>query len=242
MTATWDNKQAWATYEGSTIPSKTEVSVPLDIITNRLKQNSDQLSILDLACGSGKFLLDLIPTLNVKYAVGVDINEEAIQIARVESIDLKDVVTFHIGDVLTKEIGYGKFDLVTLQLVISVIGTLQSRRELLLNARRHLKSSGILYMSASGISDDVNENYRHLYGQDEQLTGEKYSYYSRDQQTGKILYLTHHFCEKEIFELLRDCGFCKPEIKQIKESSSRRPNEAAYFLYVTAKVDQNKQV
>ena len=63
---------------------------------------------------------------------------------------------------------------------------------------------------------------------------EPYSYFSRSEQ-GEILYTTHHFSEPELKELLQEAGLVDIHIEQHKEASSRRPNEAAYFFYATAK-------
>jgi hypothetical protein len=131
-----------------------------------------------------------------------------------------------------------------LQLLLSVVGGKEERRRTLQYAARRLKppsspssssSGGTIYLSCSGVSDDINESYAELYRQDAAATGEEYTYYSRDDDTGgKILYTTHHFKIEEVKELLEDTGFEDIRIEQKKEASSRRPDEAAYFLYVTA--------
>ena len=67
---------------------------------------------------------------------------------------------------------YGLFDLVLCQLVISVVGSVQQRSALLQTAFRHLKPGGVLLLSASGASEDINSKYKALYDQDLAITGE----------------------------------------------------------------------
>jgi SAM-dependent methyltransferase len=136
------------------------------------------------------------------------------------------------------------FDLVIMQLLISIVGTVEHRHRTLQNASKLLRDGGKIYLSASGISDQINPKYAQLYEQDKPLTGEEYTYYSRGKTTtttattstraGRILYTTHHFSVSELEELLNDTGFFDVRIQQRLEHSSRRPDEAAYFLYAVA--------
>ena len=50
---------------------------------------------------------------------------------------------------------------------------------------------------------------------------------------GKVLFVTHHFTEQELRDLLTE--FERVEIIKKKETSSRRPDEVAYFFYVVAR-------
>ena len=60
-----------------------------------------------------------------------------------------------------------------------------------------------------------------------------YTYFSRSSKddNGCILYETHHFQMMELKLLLENCGFVDVYVQQVKEASSRRPEEAAFFLY-----------
>ncbi len=73
-----------------------------------------------------------------------------------------------------------------------------------------------------------------MYEQDLVATGEQNTYFSRDTD-GNILYTTHHFEKQELADLLEECGFEEVLIEQKRETSSRRPEESAYFLYATAR-------
>jgi hypothetical protein len=55
------------------------------------------------------------------------------------------------------------------------------------------------------------------------------------------LYTTHHFTVSESETLLRDVGYQSIHIEQHKESSGRRPDEAACFLYAIGIVEPATQ-
>lgn len=74
-----------------------------------------------------------------------------------------------------------------------------------------------------------------MYRDDAVLTGELGTYISRDSD-GRSLYLTHHFDEEEVRALLAESGFSDICVEARVESSSRRPDQAARFLYATARV------
>ncbi|MBI2875756.1 MAG: class I SAM-dependent methyltransferase [Candidatus Tectomicrobia bacterium] len=193
--------------------------------------------ILDLGCGTGKLATDLAGR---GYSViGVDINEAAIRRAQARAAELfrdpwQTRPRFLVGDAITLALNEGSFDAVLLQLVISVIGTEEDRKRVLHRVSALLKPRGILYLSASGISEGVNPKYADLYRNDLPLTGERYSYLSRDPETGRILYLTHHFSQGELEGLLQE-DFDMEVLRQEKEASSRRPTEPAYFFYIIAR-------
>ena len=48
-------------------------------------------------------------------------------------------------------------------------------------------------------------------------------------------FLTHHFTVEELVALLEAEGFGQISVTTERESSSRRPEEAAYFLYATCR-------
>lgn len=134
----------------------------------------------------------------------------------------------------------GSFDFVILQLLLSIVGGPAERQATLENARELCKPGGHIYVSCSGVSADINQKYAALYEQDKALTGEEYTYYSRDPETKEILYSTHHFHQQELNDLLTTTGFENIIIEQVREHSSRQKNEAAYFFYVSAKCPLQK--
>jgi hypothetical protein len=111
------------------------------------------------------------------------------------------------------------------------------------HVRENLRPGGWLYLSASGVSDTINAGYARLYADDSHLTGERHSYLSRNEQ-GEVLYMTHHFTAAELVQQLEAAGFSQISMTTEKESSSRRPDEAAYFHYATCRAgpeDRSRQ-
>jgi SAM-dependent methyltransferase len=230
-----------------------------------LEQGSTQpqssLQILELGCGCGELCAFLRSRQHQHKVIGTDINHGAIASANekclpgagtcfvadvtapnlAEDIQSKQRLVCHSssGEMnsppLTKNITQ-HFDFVILQLLLSIVGGPASRKATMLNAASLLRPGGTLYLSCSGVSHDINANYAQLYQTDRHdATMEPYSYFSRNEQ-GEILYTTHHFTEPELRELLQEAGLLvEIHIEQHKETSSRRPNEAAYFFYATAK-------
>jgi SAM-dependent methyltransferase len=128
----------------------------------------------------------------------------------------------------------GPFDVAVCQLVLSIIGDARHRANLLRNVAENLRPRGWLSLSASGVSDTINAGYARLYAEDIHLTGERHTYLSRDE-AGTVLYMTHHFTTEELVGLLEKAGFCEICLTTEKESSSRRPEEAAFFHYATCR-------
>ena len=94
-----------------------------------------------------------------------------------------------------------QFGCVLCQLVVSVVGGPGERAGLLRTAARHLAPGGVLLLSASADSADVNPKYAGLYADDRGATGEDRTYLSRDAG-GARLYQTHHFTEAELCALI----------------------------------------
>ena len=97
-----------------------------------------------------------------------------------------------------------------------------------------LRPGGRLFLSASGVSDTINDGYARLYAEDFPLTSERHTYLSRNDH-GEVLYSTHHFTEEELRDLIAAAGFDDIAMVTERETSSRRPGEAAFFLYATCR-------
>ena len=218
------SRDDWARFDPRSIPTKSELPF-LDGWLERASVREGRL--LDLGCGVGEVSLRL--SERGFSVVGVDINEEAVEQARRKvqggAFYRRDVAA---ADGLALE--EAPFDFVVCQLVLSIVGGPEERGNLLKNAHEVLAPTGHLYLSASGVSDDINPAYARLYDEDYPLTGERYTYCSRDA-SGKVLYETHHFTEDELQRLMEASGFEDVEIEKKREVSSRRPDEPAYFLY-----------
>jgi SAM-dependent methyltransferase len=223
------NRRDWANFEPASIPTKIEVP-HLSAWLDRL--SSAGLSrVLDVGCGNGGIARNLLD--RGFGVVGIDINGAAMErlsrelpgglfyerdAASVTGLDLSDQV----------------FDAAICQLLISVIGDLSDRVQLLQNICNVLRAHAPLFVSFAGLSDDLNREYAELYARDRVATGENGSYYSRSAD-GRVLYRTHHFAPGEIRELLEQNGFGDVEIEAEVESSSRRPDQRARFYYATCR-------
>ncbi len=217
----------WADYDPANIPSKSDLS-ELESFLERLPEGA---RVLDLGCGSGGVSRTM--ARRGFAVVGVDINADAIAHAsgsggggRFVVRDLASPKGLRLDD--------APFSAVVCQLVLSVVGKTGEREALLENARDALELGGLLYLSASEVSDDVNPAYEKLYRDDFPETGERYTYYSRDSD-GCALYETHHFTGPELSALIETAGFELMQLVSKTESSSRRKDQKANFLYATAR-------
>ena len=257
----------WKAFSAKLIPSKgihlpTLFHQTVDALQKQ--KHPSLLNILELGCGCGALAHSLLQSGH--NVTGIDINEQAIEMAKEQQQKqqqmngtgrgrflMADVTkeTFSLlhfnfddnGDNDSYSLKNIVYDFCILQLLLSIVGGPPERLKTLKNAFSLLCEEGTLYLSCSGVSDDVNPNYRRLYQKDVKETGEKHSYFSRDADSNEVLYTTHHFTAPELESLLNRAGFHNICIQKHKEASSRRPTEVAYFLYATAKrpgVDKNE--
>jgi 2-polyprenyl-3-methyl-5-hydroxy-6-metoxy-1,4-benzoquinol methylase len=234
-----DARDDWRRFDATRIPSK-DATPHLDRFLRSVQDaatGGPPLALLDVGCGDGRLSRRMH---DQGFSVtGVDISEEAVRAARELAVAaaagprLRFVAADFAVDHLPR-IDAGPFDVVVCQLVISIIGAARDRATLLRNIHANLRPGGRLYLSASGVSDTINPGYARLYDEDAHLTGERHSYFSRDER-GAILYTTHHFMADELTGLLEASGFERIEMTVEREASSRRPNEAANFLYATCR-------
>ncbi len=229
----------WRRFDAGQIPSK-ESTPHLDAFLHSILQESplEPLTLLDVGCGSGQ----LSRRMHERgfSVLGVDVNEAAMRAAR--SLGSPADATGHwlrfqeadFAAVRPPLLDAGPFDVAVCQLVISIIGASDNRASLLRHIRTNLRPGGRLALSASGVSDMINPGYARLYAEDEPLTGERHTYFSRNER-GEILYATHHFTVDELEGLLAAAGFDEISVVTERETSSRRPDEAAFFHYATCR-------
>ncbi len=234
-----DARDDWQRFDAGAIPTKEStphLDAFLDAATNEAA--GAPLALLDVGCGSGRLSRRIFD--RGFSVVGVAFNHKAIQAARglapsphATGRRLSFAVTDFAADA-SPALDGGPFDVVVCQLVISIIGTPHQRANLLRHVRTTMRPGGRLFLSASGVSATINPGYARLYAEDLPLTGERHTYLSRDAR-GEVLYTTHHFTDRELHELLDAAGFDEISVATERETSSRRPDEAAYFLYATCR-------
>jgi SAM-dependent methyltransferase len=233
-----DAPEDWRRFHPDAIPTKG--STPwLDAFLAVLQQTAPaRLTLLDVGCGNGRLSRRL--RQQGFSVLGVDINAAAIEAAtRAAASDggAGGWLRFAEADFAADRpprLDHGPFDVAVCQLVISIIGAAHQRANLLRHIHASLRPGGWLAVSASAVSDTINDGYARLYAEDARLTGESHSYFSRDDR-GAVLYMTHHFTAAEFEGLLHAAGFGEITVRTERETSSRRPNEAAYFLYATCR-------
>lgn len=234
-----DARDDWRRFDAGAIPSKD--STPhLDAFLTAVAEEAggSRLALLDVGCGSGHLSRRIHDS---GFAVvGVDINPDAIHAAQrlaVPADAAGGTLRFAVADFaadVSPSLDGGPFDVVICQLVISIIGDVRQRENLLRHVHTNLRAGGRLFLSASGVSDTINPGYARLYANDFPLTGERHTYLSRNA-SGDVLYTTHHFTVPELQDLLEAAGFDEIRVATERETSSRRPDEAAFFLYATCR-------
>jgi SAM-dependent methyltransferase len=236
-----DARDDWRRFDAGKIPSKA-ATPHLDRFVATVQSGAAaaaRLAVLDVGCGTGLLARRLYD--RGCSVLGVDVNPAAIRAAgdlAVAADARGRSLRFAEADFAADDppgIAGGPFDVVVCQLVLSIIGDAPRRANLLRHMREHLRPGGWLYLSASGVSDTINAGYARLYADDMPLTGERHSYLSRDDR-GEVLYTTHHFTADELVRLLEAAGFDRIDLTTEQETSSRRPDEAAYFHYATCRV------
>jgi SAM-dependent methyltransferase len=235
-----DAREDWRRFDAGSIPSKA-ATPQLDRFLESIRAAAPETpprALLDVGCGTGRLGRRLYE--QGFSVLGVDVNPDAVRVAGEMTVpadasgrSLRFVEADFAAD-LPPRIDGGPFDVVVCQLVLSIIGDARDRKNLLRHVHDSLRSGGWLYLSASGVSDTINAGYARLYAEDARLTGERHTYLSRDER-GEVLYMTHHFTADELAGLLEEAGFSQVGIAIEREASSRRPDEAAYFLYATCR-------
>lgn len=240
LTSMRDAREDWRRFAVARIPSK-DATPHLDAFLAMVLETAAPgrpPELLDVGCGTGRISRRLYE--RGCSVLGVDVNPDAVRAARelvapaAASGRFLRFLEADFGAERSPRLDAGPFDAVVCQLVISIIGQATARRNLLRHARHRLRPGGWLHLSASGVSDAINPGYARLYAEDAHLTGERHSYLSRDER-GEVLYMTHHFTADELTSLLEEADFGTIDVTMERETSSRRPDEAAYFLYVTCR-------
>lgn len=134
-------------------------------IEQMVKYVKDDMEVLDMGCGSGILSIASI-LLGAKSVTGVDIDENAVRIAK-ENAELNNIYddkfTVYCGDVTEDEslqnaIGYNKYDMIAVNIIAQIIMGMS------FTFPKFLKLGGLVI--ASGIIkkyvDEVTENFKTL--------------------------------------------------------------------------------
>lgn len=76
------------------------------------REDSSGARVLDLCTGTGCIIISLAKLCNLSYAVGTDISEEALDIAKKNAVDLKAAAEFYLGDLFEALPQHRLFDLI----------------------------------------------------------------------------------------------------------------------------------
>ena len=144
--------EVYSNYSPRSSVGKRRMEIYRDIFKNLSKYIGER--VLDLACGGG--IASLVLAEMGKSVVGIDIQEEMIEIAKKSVKDLKGV-EFVVGDV--REVNLGKcFDTIMFLGNSIVHFSMDDFRRTIKNAKKHLKTEGFFIIEyADGIWDLLNE-------------------------------------------------------------------------------------
>ena len=193
-------KSPWSCLKGNNIPATIE----LDSVIHEYTYPGCR--ILDIGCGTGKAS---IPMASQGFLVaGVDINPEALSIARSSSLlpNLSCVPSFIQADATSVPFRDATFDIALMQAFLTTICTKEDRAVIVREVCRVLKPGGHLYLADFGQTWH-SRTYRERYINDLPLTKEEGSIIAYDRETGEVTYVAHHFTEKELVFLLLENGF-----------------------------------
>ena len=159
-----DARDDWRRFDAGAIPTK-ESTPRLDSFLQAVKNDAagQPLTLLDVGCGSGRLSRRLFE--QGFSVLGIDISPGAIHAARQRTVAADAAgrsLRFEEADVAADDpprLEGGPFHVVVCQLVISIIGTIRQRANLLRHVHDVLRPSGHLFLSASGVSDTINAGY-----------------------------------------------------------------------------------
>eukprot|EP00971_Amphidinium_carterae_P021275 419923-Amphidinium_carterae.1 len=105
MVSSPDSKSCWAAMPAEAIPSKSDLHRSFALTLSHAQKG---LRVLDLGCGDGRITLGLLDDSH--EVVGVDCNEEAIRAAEARAAEVKDRISFFVGDVCEVDLSATPFD------------------------------------------------------------------------------------------------------------------------------------
>lgn len=158
-------------------------------------------TVADLGCGLGGACM-LLAKQGTRAVVGVDINEEALSLARRRS---ENASHFILADVRCLPLANQTVDIALAQALLTTLSDLPDRTLCLSEVSRILVPGGRLWIT------DFSQNWhldhyrrRYLLGIE---AGEDVGTFAvMDDMTGQVLFRAHHYEERELTELLLTAG------------------------------------
>lgn len=181
----------WSKIPPTKIPSSTKVDKRF---WSYFKKGD---SILDVGCGHGRFVYT--SALKGLSAVGIDINEKAIELLK-EDVWLYGAKAY-CADILTVKFDK-KFKGALLQGLLCALKK-EDRIKCLNKVKSVMDKEGYLHVAEF----EMNKKYEKRYKEDSKLTGEYGTLSIRDKDTGEELCHSHNFYEEELTELIKKAGF-----------------------------------
>ena len=187
-------------------------------------------SVLDVGCGKGENALELA-SLGFA-ATGIDINSEAIEIARQAARDrqLDERATFCVADGC--EFNNGPFDAVIAVRLLTCLPKQADWKRVLRQIHRLTSIGGLVYVNDFARSDR-NPVYSDRYAAG-RLAGLRDGDFTVQDDAGEFQFIAHHHSQDEIMEIAS--GY-EPVDLQIYESISMNGNQCRMFEFIGRKLD-----
>jgi ubiquinone/menaquinone biosynthesis C-methylase UbiE len=176
-------------------------SIPLPRKFVDFLRGKELSSILDLGCGYGRACFFL--NENHYDVVGIDVDRAQIEMALDEKkTRYKNArISFLICDARKLGFSSSTFDGCILMGTLNLVSKVD-RHEVIQEIYRILKPSGYLFIEEFGQTWE-NPVYSKRYREDLSITDEIGTFTVKDD-SGKILFFSHHFTQKELSTLLKD--------------------------------------
>lgn len=193
----------WKEFVEDKIPSSVNL---YQILFKKIEPNQ---RIIDVGTGFGKVAFELLSD-GYGPIVGIDINKNGIDFANKQLTELPDkyqgLCEFKQLNALDTGYDDNYFDHAIMQAFMTALCQPMDRIQVLKECRRIVKPSGGLYLAVF-MQTWHSKTYRDKYEQGYKETGELGSFNVYDKDTGDLIYIAHHYTEKEISGLLLNAGF-----------------------------------
>lgn len=165
-------------------------------------------SIVDIGCGAGRICFDLLQQ-GYEPLTGIDQNVDCIRFANEKRNALPEckhkTCCFEKRSALDTGYESESFDVGIMMAVLTTLTTPEHRLQALRETRRILRKNGGFYLGEF-MQTWHHSVYYDRYLQGEKDTGELGSFLAKDK-SGTISFQAHHFCERELVDLLHAAGF-----------------------------------